>query len=151
VFGIDPVVNGPDTLNTNVLAFELSGTPHWTVTQSAAPALPLWRPELLVDSPRDRLLAFGAFGQAPNPRTLWALPLEGTGTWQEVAVTDSLPNLPGTDEVSLALDPVGNRLLLYSDYFRPGDPGTRSGSFNSLSIRVPAGAGSATRGAIRAR
>ena len=127
-FGVVPVDDGPDSLNTTLAALELSGTPHWTVLQTEVPPLPWSSPILLVDSVNDRLLAFGAFGPN-NPRSLWSLPLAQGGAWEKVAVTDTLPNLPSSDGVSLMLDKVERRLLLFSNYYRPGDPADSIGLF----------------------
>jgi len=112
------------TVSTTVAALDLNGAPHWTtLVPSGAPLLRL-DSALFVDTENDRLLAFGGYDPSRDwSQGVWTLPLDGNGSWQRFTEVDTLPPLPG-GAPPVVFDPLGNRLLAYSRYYRDGAPDT---------------------------
>jgi hypothetical protein len=107
-----------------VWAFALSGAPTWSLIAQEGEG-PSARAEhtAIYDPVRVRLLVFGGNdGSARND--LWALSLEGSAVWSEIA-TQGTPPSPRSNHTAV-YDPVGDRMLVFGGGPTGGDTETYS-------------------------
>jgi hypothetical protein len=103
---------GP-SLNNDVWALSLSGSPAWSELTPAGSLPPArFLQTAIYDPVRDRMVVFGGYdGASPYHNDVWALSLAGTPTWAQLTPTGSPPSARGGH--TAIYDPVRDRMVVF--------------------------------------
>ncbi len=97
-------------------ALLLAGTPAWTLLPAGAPPRARSGHSAIYDPVRDRMVIFGGrasrfWGGGAYLNDVWALPFDGPGTWEQLAM-DGDPPVPRAYHVAL-LDESADRMVIF--------------------------------------
>jgi hypothetical protein len=95
----------------------LQGPPSWdSLSPAGSPPPPLYKPVVVYDPPRDRLIVCGRSWLDPDSLALYVLPLGVPAHWQRLhpAGPEPLPRAAA----SAIYDPVGDRMVMFGGVFQ---------------------------------
>lgn len=95
----------------DVWALSLTNPPRWTpLAPMGSPPLPRYGHSAIYDPLRQRVLVFGGTDVGQQFSDLWELSLQGTPTWTQLAVGDSVPEARRSHVA--VYDPVRDRMVI---------------------------------------